>query len=139
MKKLNSYLNSARMAGVAAIALFGVAACHSPNEFPPVPATPAGFTACTGHGNYHFDLTNSNYPLWYAFWREAADSTHATLIVGIDASNIDTIYREQDASRTWRIVENDTIVPNSLVYVYVTPDSVIEGSLANNYYLKKLN
>ncbi len=146
MKKLNSYLNSARTAGVAAIALFGVAACHSPNEFPPVPPTPAGFIACIGHGNSYSDagaLGNNNYPLWYAFWHETADSTRATLIVGIAPNNIDTIYLGQDTSQTWHYVENDTIVPYSWAYVYATSDSVIEGThgvdAGTFYYLKKLN
>ena len=130
------------------IALLGVASCHSspsgPN-LPPVPPTPPGFIACTGHGNSYSDagaLGNNNYPLWYAFWQESPDCSQATLIVGIDPNTIDSVYLVRD-SIGWGYPSGDTVLWYPRPYVYVTTDSVIEGThgvdAGTFYYLKKLH
>ncbi len=119
--------------------------CHSSPSgpsFPPAPPTPAGFIACVGHVNSYVNVSSQNNNVWYAFWSEASDSSRATLIVGVNPSRIDTEFLGRDSSG-WGFFVNDSILPDPRLTVYVTPDSVIEGSFGVDagtyYYLKKLN
>jgi len=120
-------------------------ACHhsptgpsGPGDPPP---TPAGFIACAGNYEYYCVIRGSSHTdVWYAFWKEAPDSSSASLIAGLDVDNRDTLLLQRDSS-SWYFVHDGVFT--SPAYVAVTRDSVIVSSLGVDcgwgYYLKKLN
>ncbi len=121
--------------------------CHSSTSgtnLPSPPPTPAGYINCVGHLHHYVNVSAWDYPTWYAFWSEAQDSSSATLIVGINPSEIDSFYLTRDTSSyTGWIDTNSSTYSYGPVQVYVTSDSVIVGSYGidagSYYYLKKLN
>ena len=131
-------------AAILAIAVYSCKSTTGPN-FPPAPPTPQGFIACVGHVHSYSDaglLDNSNKNIWYAFWNETPDSTRATLIVGINPNEIDSIFLLRDTSffSEWKFLTWDSTY--AWASLYVTSDSVTEGSFGVDagtyYYLKKL-
>jgi len=143
---------------IAGAMLLSIAACHSstsgPNPTqlppPPPPPTPAGYIACTGNYYTYCNVIGNNYPTWYAFWDETADSSSASLRVGsINPSFVDSIFLVRD-SIGWAFAPNDRRFGDTLLWyhvrphVFVTSDSVklgwMEGiDCGSGYRLKKLN
>jgi len=130
------------------IVLICIASCRTatgPN-FPPPPPTPAGYIACAGHVNsYCVPIYSDNYPTWYAFWKEAPDSSNAVLLYSTDPSRQDSLFLIHDTSvfSGWKYRYNPPVDTSySWARVVVTKDSVIEGSFGvdcgSYIYLKKL-
>jgi len=146
------FLGLGTIVPIAGALLLSIASCHSstsgPESLPaatPRPPTPAGFISCVGHAHAYADAnTIPNDTVWYAFWQESPDSSHATLIVGIDPMRIDTLHIYRDSSFTgWSAAVNSVNQEYVWISLYVTPDSVIANAFGVDagvyYYLKKLN
>jgi hypothetical protein len=138
---------SFKFLGIAGVVLLNMASCHSspsaPNP-PSVPSTPAGYINCVGHAHHYVDVAAWDSTTWYAFWYEVPDSSSATLIVGINPSEIDSFYLSRDTSSfTGWIDTNSSTNSFGAVRFSTTSDSVILDQFGIDagtiFYLKKLN
>lgn len=134
--------------------ILGGCGASSPSSPTIPPQKPANAFTCEGHRNrYCVPFSNINDSVWYAYWSETPDSTHAELLVGIgpkDQTDIQLVqgFRNPNPSFTdttifgwWRYSGNDMSVTD-WEFVQVSQDSVIIGShgvdCGEYYYLKKL-
>lgn len=145
MKDIRNDIIPSWISAIAAVILIGIASCHnSPSgpNLPPEPPVPQGYINCTGHLHSYAIPGNYDRDVWYAFWNETPDSSRATLIVGIDANETDSVFLAHD-SVGWGYLANDTIIHSPRLTVDITADSVIEGSwgidAGSYFYLKKMN
>ncbi len=144
--------------GIAGIALLSLAACHSSPTEPDVPDPPPGAISCVGHEHFEGEAG----PVWdaptqYAFWFEPADSSVATLEIGVNGTAYhgsvpydtllsDTI-RLARTSSGWGLAPNDRRYSDTAPFEYSTPltttsDSVTLGLYRlfswTTYYLRKV-
>jgi len=86
-------------------------------------------------------ISDSQKDVWYAFWKEAPDSSSASLIVGLDVNNRDTCFLQRDSSG-WSFAPNDRGHIGYLSYATITSDSVMmlwHGvDCGAGYFVKKL-
>ena len=116
--------------------------CHHSTDPNDPPSTPSGYTACAGHyESYCVPMYDSQKNVWYAFWKEAPDSSSASLIVGLDVNNRDTCFLQRD-STGWSFAPNDPGHNGFLSYATITHDSVMmiwHGvDCGAGYFVKKL-
>jgi hypothetical protein len=133
--------------------------CHSqivttvpdPPKYPDPPTFENAINLSGHRQKYCTPMYSQDDQIWYAYWSETTDSSHAILRVGISPSDEDSIFLVHTNSNSayasptdwWRYSPNaqDSIL--IWQYVLLSRDSVITGSHGTDcgtyYYLRKKN